>query len=278
MNGYNCFPPPFPAGHSRSFSPCCHRSVMLPKKVALYPPEDDLVGLSTVYDLLDEQHRYYRELIHQQERNYRAFLQVMMDASWSRTDSLVREMQDLRSCLQRTRAELAEVKKQASQNGKRAECLAGDLVTVREALDGLSLKVGAGGRGVSAKQHRGAAGLKLDGGRAGSRGREAKRTEPKAAKLVADLTDIRFDLIKVGRTPQRAARDLACHLGVWGRSANSRRRSASFGFGSLVSRVPIRQRSVILPVLDPPFLTLPFPSVFLRLTNYQRSRSQVRRC
>ncbi|TNM95669.1 hypothetical protein fugu_016752 [Takifugu bimaculatus] len=196
MNGYNCFPPPFPAGHSRSFSPCCHHSVMLPKKVALYPPEDDLVGLSTVYDLLDEQHRYYRELIHQQERNYRAFLQVMMDASWSRTDSLVREMQDLRSCLQRTRAELAEVKKQATQNGKRAECLAEDLVTVREALDGLSLKVGAGGRGVSAKQHRGAAGLKLDGGRAGSRGREATRTEPKAAKLVADLTDIRFDLIK----------------------------------------------------------------------------------
>lgn len=187
---------------------------MLPKKVAFYPPEDDLVSLSTVYDLLDEQHYYYKELIHQQERNYRAFLQVMMDASSSRMDSLVREMQDLRNCLQRTKAELAEVKKQASQNGKRAECLAESLVTVREALDGLSLKVGAGGRGANVKQHRGAAGLKLDGGRAGSRGREAKRAEPKAAKLVADLTDIRFDHIKVGRTLKWAAQNLACYLGV----------------------------------------------------------------
>lgn len=234
MNGYNCFPPPFPAAHSRSFSPCCHHSVVLPKKVALYPPEDDLVSLSTVYDLLDEQHYYYKELVHQQDRNYRAFLQVMMDASSSRTDGLVREMQDLRNCLQRTKAELAEVKKQASQNGKRAECLAEGLVRVREALDGLSLEVGAGGRGGNVKQHRGAAGLKLDGGRGGGRGREAKRAGPKAAKLVADLTDIRFDHIKVGRTLRRAARNLACRLGVRGRRANW-----SSGFGLLVLRVLI---------------------------------------
>lgn len=194
MNGYNCFHPPFPAGHCHSFSPCCHQSLTLPKNLALYPPEDDLVSLSTVYDLLDEQHYYYKELIHQQERNYRAFLQVMMDASSSRTDSLVREVQDLRNSLQRTKAELADVKKQASQNGKRAECLAESLVAVREALDGLSINSGAAGKGVNVKQHRGA-GLKLDGGR--GRGREAKRTEPKAAKLVADLTDICFDHIKV---------------------------------------------------------------------------------
>lgn len=174
---------------------------MLPRKVALYTPEDGVLTLSTVYELLDEQHYYYKELIHQQERNYRAFLQVMMDTSSRRTDSLLRELQDLRNCLQRTKAELADVKKQASQNGKRAECLAESLVTVREALDGLSVKAGAGGRGVNVKQHRGGAALGLDGGRVGSRGREAKRTEPKAAKLVADLTDIRFDHIKVVRTP-----------------------------------------------------------------------------
>lgn len=201
MNGYNFFHPPFPAGHSQTFCTSCHQSLMLPKKVALYTPEDDLLTLSAVYDLLDEQHCYCRELIHQQERNYRAFLQVMMEASSSRTDSLVRELQELRTCLQRTKAELADVKKQASQNGKRAECLAESLVTVREALDGLSIKAGAGGRGGNVKQHRGGAGLRLDGGRVGSRGREAKRTEPKAAKLVADLTDIRFDHIKVVRTP-----------------------------------------------------------------------------
>ncbi len=173
---------------------------MMPKKVALYPAEDELVSLSTVYDLLDEQQHYYKELIQQQERNYRAFLQMLMDSSSSRMDGLVREMQDLRNCLQRTKAELAEVKKQGVQNSKRAECLAEGLVMVRGALDGLSVKTGgAGGRGVDLKQRRGGGGLRLDGGGrgGGGRGGEAKKPEPKAAKLVADLTDIHFDDIKV---------------------------------------------------------------------------------
>lgn len=197
MNGCNVLHPPFPAGHSQTFCPWCHQSLMLPKKVALYTPEDDPLTLSTVYELLDEQHYYYKGLLQQQERSYRAFLQVAMEASSSRMDGLLRELQDLRTCLRTTKAELAEVKKQASHNGKRAECLAESLVAVREALDGLSTKAGAGGRGANVKQPRGGAGLRLDAGRVGSRGREAKRTEPKAAKLVADLTDIRFDHIKV---------------------------------------------------------------------------------
>ncbi|XP_030615026.1 uncharacterized protein LOC115801380 isoform X1 [Archocentrus centrarchus] len=189
------FHPPVPP----SSCPSCHHSlVMLPKKIAIYPAEDELVSLSTVYDLLDEQQHYYKELIQQQERSYRAFLQMLMDSSSSRMDGLVREMQDLRNCLQRTKAELAEVKKQGVQTSKRAECLAEGLVMVRGALDGLTLKtggVGAGGRGVDLKQRKGPGGLRLDGG---SGAREAKKTEPKAAKLVADLTDIHFDEIKVG--------------------------------------------------------------------------------
>lgn len=173
---------------------------MLPKKVAIYPAEDELVSLATVYDLLDEQQHYYKELIQQQERSYRAFLQMLMDSSSSRMDGLVREMQDLRNCLQRTKAELAEVKKQGVQTSKRAECLAEGLVMVRGALDGLTMKtggVGAVGRGVDLKQRRGPGVLRLDGGRGGG-AREAKKPEPKAARLVADLTDIHFDEIKVG--------------------------------------------------------------------------------
>ncbi|KAK5916380.1 hypothetical protein CgunFtcFv8_011370 [Champsocephalus gunnari] len=179
--------------------PSCHHSlVMLPKQVPLYPPEEDLVSLSTVYDLLDEQQHYCREQVQQQERNYRAFLQMMMDSSSSRMDSLVREMQDLRSCLQRTNSELAEVKKQGVQNCKRAECLAEGLVMVRGALDGLSVKQGAfggsvGGRCVDLKQRKVGGGLRLDGG---GRVGETKKAAPKAVMLVADLTDIHFDDIK----------------------------------------------------------------------------------
>lgn len=177
---------------------------MLPKKVTLYPAEDELATMSTVYGLLDEQQHFYKELIQQQERNYRAFLQMLIDLSSSRMDGLVREMQDMRNCLQRTKSELADVKKQGVQNSNRAECLAEGMAMVRRALDGLCIKtevhaeVGGhrGGRGVDLKQRRGGVGLRLDGG-GGGRGGETKKTEPKAVKLVADLTDIQFEGIKV---------------------------------------------------------------------------------
>ncbi|XP_061600507.1 calmodulin-1a isoform X1 [Cololabis saira] len=197
MSSNIVFYPPISPILTHNLCRCYHCSlIMLPKKVALYPAEDELVSLSTVYDLLDEQQDYYKELIQQQERNYRAFLQMLMDTSSSRMDNLVREMQDLRNNLQRTKAELAEVKKQGVQNNKRAECLAEGLVLVREALDGLSMKPGmsgGAGRGVDLKQRGGGGALRLDGG---GGGRGARKPEAKAAKLVADLTDFNFGDIK----------------------------------------------------------------------------------
>uniref|UniRef100_A0AAV2JHX3 Uncharacterized protein n=1 Tax=Knipowitschia caucasica TaxID=637954 RepID=A0AAV2JHX3_KNICA len=168
---------------------------MLPKKAAMYAVEDDLVSLSTVYDLLDEQQHFYKELIQQQERNYRAFLQMVMDSTSSRMDSLVREMQDLRNCLQRTKSDLSEVKRHGVQNSKRTECLAEGLVMVREALDGQTMKESRSGvRPADPKR----SGLRLDSsGRAVAGRAELKKIEPKAVKLVADLTDIHFENLKV---------------------------------------------------------------------------------
>lgn len=200
MSRHNSFHPPIPPILRHPLCPSCHHSLaMLPKKVALYPSEDELVDLSTVYDLLDEQQHYYKELIQQQERNYRAFLQMMMDTTSGRMDGLVREMQDLRNCLRGAETELAQVKKQGVQNNKRAEWLAEGLVTVRGQLDGLSVNTGAfgggaGGGATDLKQSRGAGGLRMEGGG------QAKKTAPKAAMLVADLTDIHFDDLKVVQT------------------------------------------------------------------------------
>lgn len=191
---------PFPPVTRNGCPSCQYSHLMLPNKVDMYPVEEDMLSQSMVYDLLDDQEHYFWELIQQQERNYRAFLQFLMDTSSNRMDNLVREMQDLRNSLQQTKAELAEVKKQGVQNGKRAECLAEGLVMVRGALDGLSMKTGvvgggAGGRGLDLKQGRGAGALRLSGRGVG--GRVAKKPEPKAVKLVADLTDIHFEDFKV---------------------------------------------------------------------------------
>lgn len=216
MSDYHFLNPSFPPVRQHHCCPYCyHAFVTIQDQAGLYPADDDddeLVSLSTLYDLLDEQQHYYQELLQQQERSYRAFLQMLMDTSSSRMDGLLREMHDLRNCLQKTKADLAEVRKQGVLNSKRAECLAEGLVTVRGTLDGGggSLAGGvanAGRRGVELKQRRGGAGgvLRMDrGGKGvGARCREVKKAEPKAAKLVADLTDIHFDDFKVGNAHTR---------------------------------------------------------------------------
>lgn len=202
MSGHYFYQPHIAPSIKRDILPYCHCSlIMLPQKAAIYSTEDELVSLSTVYDLLDEQQHYLKELMQQQERNYRAFLQMLMDTSSSRMDSLVREMQDLRNHLQRTKAELAEVKKQGIQNSKRAECLAESLVMVEGALDRRGMKTEDCGGETKGKvmdvnqSGGGAAMFKFDGRGVG--GKVTKKTEPKAAKLVADLTDINFEDFKV---------------------------------------------------------------------------------
>lgn len=164
------------------------------------------MSLSAVHDILDEHQYFYTTLIRQQERHYRAFLQMLADRVDDRVDGLLEELHDLRTSLQSVRSELVEVRKQGAQNGKRTECLAEGLVMVRKALDVLSASpslprsvMGMGG-GVDPKPCGGAACvLRLDGGgaRKGGRVGGAMVSEPKAMQLVADLTDICFDNLKV---------------------------------------------------------------------------------
>ena len=186
---------------------------MLPKKAAMYPGGGSLLSLSSMYDLLDEQQYFYTTLIRQQERNYRAFLQMLANRMDGRMDGLVKELHDLRGSLQGVRSELLEVRKQAAQNAKRAEGLAEGLAAAQKtpgAGAGLPNSVTGKGGGGGPKPQGGAGArvLKLDGGTARKGGRDggAKRPEPKAMKLIADLTDICFENFKVDAVNVRRRR------------------------------------------------------------------------
>lgn len=123
---------------------------MHPKKQAMYRHAvegDSLATLSMVYELLDQQQYFYKELVELQERNYQSFLQMLVESTNGRVDAVVRELRDVKNCLQASRHELAEVRREGRLTAKRAECLAEGLVTVRAALDGLSSKNGAAGGG-----------------------------------------------------------------------------------------------------------------------------------
>ncbi|KAG7466223.1 hypothetical protein MATL_G00162590 [Megalops atlanticus] len=162
---------------------------MLPKKAAIYQDED-CVSLAMVYELLDQQQFFYKELIEQQERNYKTFLQMVVDSTNSRIDNMVKEVQDLKNSLQLTQSELMAVRRQSAQNSQRAKCLAEGLVSVRGALEALASKA----ERTDGKPKKGNI---LIGGTPEAKKADARQeTEPKAKKLVADLTDLHLDEIK----------------------------------------------------------------------------------
>lgn len=154
------------------------------------------MSLCMVYDLLDQQQFFYKELIELQERNYKSFLHMLVESTNSRIDSVVRDVQDLKNSLKQCRTELGDVRHQGVQNAKRAECLAEGLVMVRGAVDGLtSLK------SPTAEVKPRKAPVKVD--RQDVKKTDCWDNEPKAKRLVADLTDIRFDGIKVELSRKR---------------------------------------------------------------------------
>ncbi|KAL7872671.1 hypothetical protein AOLI_G00117420 [Acnodon oligacanthus] len=159
-----------PPGHTPPMlKPVCRRREMVSKRPFVHPDQESLT-LAVVYELLDQQQFFYSELMEQQERNYRSFLQMMVDCTTSRVDGVVKELQDVKLGLQ-------EVRKTASQNAKRADSLAEEV------------------------KPRKVAG-KVDG-RAEMKKSETWQHEPKAKRLVADLTDIQLDNIKVERETER---------------------------------------------------------------------------
>jgi hypothetical protein len=53
-----------------------------------------------VKDLLNEQKEIYKQLLQQQEKSFKCFVQILVDSTNERMDELTREVQDPRNSLQ----------------------------------------------------------------------------------------------------------------------------------------------------------------------------------
>ena len=78
---------------------------------------DDVITKSMVYELLDLQKSYFKDLMEQQEKSFKACLQVFVDSTVSRVDNLVRDVanmsrnvDDLKASLQFSQAEIDGLK------------------------------------------------------------------------------------------------------------------------------------------------------------------------
>lgn len=145
--------------------------------------------MSMVLELLEQQQCFYAELMEQQERRIIALMKRMLEMSSAR---LMKELHDLKVSLQRVHTDVSVLRRHTALN---AHCL--DNLRHRLMEDNRKM-VGRKGGGVDKKT----AGKMETGGGEGMKRAEMKRlevwaNEPKAKRLVADLTDIQLHDIQV---------------------------------------------------------------------------------
>lgn len=68
--------------------------------------EEDLVTFVTVQDLLEQQKSFCKELLDQQEKNFRSCVQVIVDSMFGRMDSLFRDVQNVTKDIQDRKSSL----------------------------------------------------------------------------------------------------------------------------------------------------------------------------
>lgn len=159
---------------------------MVPQRVCVAAGQDP-VCVSMVLELLDRQQCVYAELMEQQERSIVALMKRMVEINSAR---LMKELHDLKGGLQRVHADVSLLRRHAALT---AHCLD----TLRHGLiEDNRRMVGRNGGEVEKKT----AGRMEPG--EGMKTAEVERlevwtSEPKAKRLVADLTDIQLHNIKV---------------------------------------------------------------------------------
>lgn len=72
--------------------------------------EDEVVSLSVLHELLDQQKSFYKDLLEQQEKSFKSFVQMIMDSTNKRLDSLSSDVGRLTQSVEFSQAELEDLK------------------------------------------------------------------------------------------------------------------------------------------------------------------------
>lgn len=71
---------------------------------------DQTISMAHVQDLLEQQKLFYKELLSQQESNFKTCVSTIMETCNKRIDEMLKDVQDLRTSLQFTQKELDDLK------------------------------------------------------------------------------------------------------------------------------------------------------------------------
>jgi len=103
--------------------------------------EEVPVSVAFMKEMLEQQKIYYKDLLDQQEKNFRSFVQIITDSTNQRMDNLVREMQDLKNSLNFSQGELGDMKTVSGKNVDKIKQLEQDILTYNNEVTEIVNKV-----------------------------------------------------------------------------------------------------------------------------------------
>lgn len=83
----------------------------MPPKSKAMPDDDAVVTMSTLTQLLDQQKEFYKDMLQQQQENFKSFIPIIMDGNTKRLDGVIRDVQELKTSLQFTQGIMEDMKK-----------------------------------------------------------------------------------------------------------------------------------------------------------------------
>ncbi|XP_046711293.1 uncharacterized protein LOC124389821 isoform X1 [Silurus meridionalis] len=83
----------------------------MPPESKAMPDDDAVVTMSTLTQLLDQQKEFYKDMLQQQQENFKSFIQIIMNGNTKRLDGVIRDVQELKTSLQFTQGIMEDMKK-----------------------------------------------------------------------------------------------------------------------------------------------------------------------
>lgn len=103
--------------------------------------EEDYVSLSRVTELMEQQRVMFRELIQQQQENFKGFIKLIMESTNTRMDSQLKDIQELKISLQFTQGEVDTIKEEKRKLTESTDTVQNDFYKVCENLHDITDKL-----------------------------------------------------------------------------------------------------------------------------------------
>ncbi|CAM4533977.1 unnamed protein product [Leuciscus chuanchicus] len=115
---------------------------MPPKNAKTSPCEEDaVVKMSVLSQLMEQQRGIYKDMLLQQQDNFKCFIQLIMDGTNKRLDGVIRDVQELKTSLEFTQTKFEEEKMGCTEIEAKIRAFETNITTSKQELDAMFNKL-----------------------------------------------------------------------------------------------------------------------------------------